>query len=99
MKLNLTKLVLAGVILPLKLYSAESPTPPAKGKDAPSAKQTPSPPVRPKIVYKPPLRGAPAVRIDGGSRGSGLSLICLTVLAPDQTGLTVQEQPTLFWYQ
>jgi hypothetical protein len=52
-----------------------------------------------KIVYKPPLRGAPAVRIDGGSRGSGVSLIALNVLAPDHTGLTVQEQPSLFWYQ
>lgn len=56
-------------------------------------------PVSTKIVYKPPLRGAPAVRIDGGSRGNGISLIRLTVLAPDHTGLTVQEQPTLFWYQ
>jgi hypothetical protein len=50
-------------------------------------------------VYKPPLLGTPAVRIDGGSRGSGVSLICLTVLTPDQTALTVQEQPSLFWYQ
>ena len=52
-----------------------------------------------RIVYKPPLRGAPAVRIDGGSRGSGISLICLNVLAPDHTGLTVHDQPSLFWYQ
>ena len=52
-----------------------------------------------KIVYKPPLRGAPAVRIDGGSRGSGVSLIALNVLAPDHIGLTAQEQPSLFWYQ
>jgi hypothetical protein len=50
-------------------------------------------------VYKPPLRGTPGVRIDGGSRGSGVSLICLTVLTPDQTAFTVQEQPSLFWYQ
>ncbi|HUI06629.1 MAG TPA: DUF928 domain-containing protein [Verrucomicrobiae bacterium] len=52
-----------------------------------------------RIVYKPPLRGAPAVRIDGGSRGSGVSLTCLTVLAPDHTGLTIHDQPSLFWYQ
>ena len=56
-------------------------------------------PVTTRIVYKPPLRGAPVVRIDGGSRGSGISLIGLNVLAPDDTGLTVQEQPSLFWYQ
>ena len=28
-----------------------------------------------------------------------MSLICLTVLAPDHTGLTVHDQPALFWYQ
>ncbi|HUJ72296.1 MAG TPA: DUF928 domain-containing protein [Verrucomicrobiae bacterium] len=60
---------------------------------------TPSSLAGTKIVYKPPLRGAPAVRIDGGSRGSGVSLTCLTVLAPDHTGLTVQDQPALYWYQ
>jgi len=28
-----------------------------------------------------------------------VSLISLMVLAPDHTGLTVREQPTLYWYQ
>ncbi|MGO9611193.1 MAG: DUF928 domain-containing protein [Verrucomicrobiia bacterium] len=98
-----------GVMVPCLLYSGEvtNQTPPAvsteKTKEVEPTKQEPPPPpvtpVRTKIVYKPPLRGAPAVRIDGGSRGSGVSLVCLTVLAPDHTGLTVQEQPSLFWYQ
>jgi uncharacterized protein DUF928 len=72
------------------------------GEIEPSAQVPPPPsgvPVRTKVVYTPPLRGAPAVRIDGGSRGSGISLTCLTVLLPDHVGLTVQEQPSLFWYQ
>jgi hypothetical protein len=96
-------------MFPCLLYSAEltDQTPPSvsaeKTNEVELSKQAPLPPpvtpVRTKIVYKPPLRGAPAVRIDGGSRGSGVSLICLTVLAPDHTGLTVQEQPSLFWYQ
>jgi hypothetical protein len=98
-----------GIMVPCLLYAGESTNqpPPAvpteKTKEVePSKQELPPPPVTPvrtRIVYRPPLRGAPAVRIDGGSRGSGVSLICLTVLTPDHTGLTVQEQPSLFWYQ
>jgi len=98
-----------GIMLPCLLYSAEltNQIPPSvsteKTNEVEPSTQAPLPPpvtpIRTKIVYKPPLRGAPAVRIDGGSRGNGVSLICLTVLAPDHTGLTIQEQPSLFWYQ
>ncbi len=98
-----------GIIVPGTFQAAE-PTNPApsvapveKPRGVESNKQTQLPKpgalVTPRIVYKPPLRGAPTVRIDGGSRGSGVSLTCLTVLAPDHTGLTVQDQPSLFWYQ
>ncbi len=55
----------------------------------------------PKIpVYKPPRRGAPAPgrRVGGGTRGTNKSLPVVSVLAPDHTGLTVQEQPTLYWF-
>ena len=50
-------------------------------------------------VYKPPMRGAPASRVGGGSRGpdSG-GAPRIAVLAPDHTGLTTQEQPDLYWY-
>jgi hypothetical protein len=48
-------------------------------------------------VYKPPLRGAPGGRIGGGTRGLK-DAITLFVLAPNHVGLTVQEQPTLYWY-
>jgi hypothetical protein len=48
--------------------------------------------------YRPPLRGAPAARIGGGTRGIGNKTMELIVLAPDHTGLTTREQPTLYWY-
>ena len=49
-------------------------------------------------VYSPPMRGAPAARIGGGTRGIGSETLELVVLAPDHTGLTTKEQPTLYWY-
>lgn len=49
-------------------------------------------------VYKPPLRGAPNGRIGGGTRGVGSETIVLSVLAPDHAGLTVSEQPSLYWH-
>ena len=48
-------------------------------------------------VYKPPLRGAPGGRVAGGTRGTGDEALTLSVLAPDHTALTVQEQPSLYW--
>lgn len=50
------------------------------------------------MVYKPPMRGAPASRIGGGTRGTGKGDFVLSVLAPDHTGYTSQAQPTLYWY-
>lgn len=50
------------------------------------------------ISYTPPMRGAPASRVGGGSRGVGDNLPKLLVLAPDHTGITVSEQPVLYWY-
>jgi hypothetical protein len=49
-------------------------------------------------MYKPPPRGAPGGRVGGSSRGLEDRLPMLSVLAPDHTGLTVQEQPSLYWY-
>jgi hypothetical protein len=49
-------------------------------------------------VYKPPQRGAPGGRIGGGTRGAGHQPLVLSALAPDHTGLTTQEQPSLFWF-
>jgi hypothetical protein len=51
------------------------------------------------VRFRPPTTGAPSVRVTGGSRGAGDKSITLDVLAPDETGLTTKEQPSLFWYQ
>jgi hypothetical protein len=48
-------------------------------------------------VYVPPLRSAPGGRVGGSTRGAGIMPL-LSALVPDHTGLTGQEQPTLFWY-
>lgn len=49
-------------------------------------------------VYKPPMRGAPASRIGGGSRGIGTALPHLYVLAPQDVGFTTEAKPDLFWF-
>ena len=49
-------------------------------------------------VYKPPLRGAPGGRVGGGTRGIPGETIKLSVVAPDHTGLTTEESPTLYWF-
>ena len=54
--------------------------------------------IRKKFSYRPPTRGAPAVRIGGGTRGIGAQVLELIVFAPDHTGLTTKEQPTFYWY-
>ena len=52
-----------------------------------------------KVRFRPPTAAAPSVRVTGGSRGIGDTAITLDVLAPDDIGLTTQEQPSLFWFQ
>src|SRR2546428_2423645 len=44
------------------------------------------------------LRGAPGGRVGGGTRGTARELFVLSVLAPDHSGLTASEQPSLYWY-
>ena len=50
-------------------------------------------------VYAPPRRGTPSAthRVGGGTR-AGKNYPTVTVLAPDHTGLTISEQPTLYWF-
>ncbi len=72
-----------------------------KGKPMPQIgeAQTKKPPTTVRMpVYKPPRRGAPRGRVGGGTRGAGDQRPVLSTLAPDHTGLTVEEQPSLFWY-
>src|SRR5262245_39912255 len=54
---------------------------------------------RDRIVYTPPQRGVPGGREGAGSRGDLKSRPILTVLTPKgHMGLTIQEQPVLYWY-
>ena len=49
-------------------------------------------------VYIPPKRGAPGGRIGGGTRGTQREVFVLSVLAPDHSGFTTSEQPSLYWF-
>jgi hypothetical protein len=49
-------------------------------------------------VYKPPVRGAPASRVGGGSRGVGTELPRIYVLAPADIGFTTKGKPDLYWF-
>lgn len=50
----------------------------------------------PAPVYTP-LRGAPATRVGGGTRGTGGTPI-VQLLVPDHTALSTRPQPNLYWY-
>jgi hypothetical protein len=67
-----------------------------------SAAQTTKPADLPvdEIVYQPPPNSPGNMRVDGSSptRDHGSGLPSLYILAPDHVGLTIQEQPVVFWY-
>ncbi|HYI87142.1 MAG TPA: DUF928 domain-containing protein [Burkholderiales bacterium] len=50
------------------------------------------------VSYKPPLRGAPATRVGGGTRSVGAQALTVNVLAPNETGFTTADKPTVYWY-
>lgn len=79
-------------LFPHVIVRAEPRTTQSTSSD--SAKGAQTPPVV--VVYKPPLRGAPGGRVSGGTRGN--QTYSLSVLAPNHTGLTSQDQPVLYWY-
>lgn len=85
-KWSWTVALLLALSLPERTYAAEA---------APTNTARPSTGMK----FRPPTSGAPSVRVTGGSRGSGDAAITLDVLAPDDVGLTTQEQPSLFWFQ
>lgn len=49
-------------------------------------------------VYRPPIRCAPAGRLAAGTRGPGEAVPAVAVLAPEHVGLTLHEQPSLYWF-
>ncbi len=67
--------------------------------DPPPPRSTP-PPANPGLaLYKPPMLGAPKLRVGGGVRGTeGLDAPVLQVLAPLQSGQTTMEKPVLYWH-
>ncbi len=53
---------------------------------------------RKRVVYRPPLRGAPSRRVGGATRGSADVDPVVAVLAPESTGLAGRADPTFYWY-
>jgi len=52
----------------------------------------------PRILYQAPPQAGPVTRVDGPLRGSSDQGPSIFLLSPEHTGLTTQEQPSLFWY-
>ena len=50
------------------------------------------------LVYIPPLRGSPGGRVGGGARGVNDEATTIYPLAPDHVGLTIREQPCIYWF-
>src|SRR5439155_3846323 len=78
--------------------SEERQTQRQQGSQSAQKKEAPAQTAVTVPTYRPPLRGAPGGRVGGGTRGSGRETFVLSVLAPDHTGLTVSEQPSLYWF-
>ena len=89
--------IVAGLALPLPEVSLAE----AQEKAAQPVTSQPKPDsaVKP-LLYIPPRKGAPAagLRRGGGTRGTNKSLPMISLLAPDHVGLTLHEQPVLFWF-
>ena len=89
------------VSLPLVVIAEENPTVPAALAKEGKEQKTQAGQVTKTLLYQPP-RGlgapSPGRRVGGGTRGTNKSIPILSVLAPDHTGLTVREQPDLYWF-
>ena len=70
----------------------------AQDSRKPSGQPDAQAPATGSVAYKPPMRGAPLTRVGGGTRSVGASVLTLNVLAPGETGYTMQEKPTIYWY-
>ncbi len=91
-------MTVTGLFLALPLFvGAADDGKPAPEKQKPTAVTTVA--NMKKTIYKPPLRGAPAGRVGGGTRGAGeRESFSLLVLAPDHVGYTTDTQPCLYWF-
>lgn len=98
---NIKRLIIIGLILTLPFLASALDEGKSKqsGVQIQKGQETKKVAIPDKLVYKPPLRGAPAGRIGGGSRGATeRESFALLVLAPDHIGLTIHDQPFLYWY-
>ena len=89
------------LIIALLLGSAQAQTATPIPKAAPSPTPAPKPGKFVSLSYPVRDHGSPSTRQDGdaGSRGWGVTVPSVYVLAPNHTGLTTRGQPSLFWYQ
>ena len=89
------------ISLPLVVTAEESPTAPSSlAKEVKEQKAQAGQGMK-AVLYQPPRGlGAPSAgrRVGGGTRGTNKSIPILSVLAPGHTGLTVREQPDLYWF-
>ena len=83
---------ITGVSLAQDTKTAESTSQPidSQSKEAPSGVNAPT--------YRPPLPNAPISRLGGQKRGIPGDSLALAVLTPEKSGLTIQEQPSLYWF-
>lgn len=95
MKTALTALSLAAVLCPGAAHAAEADKKPLQVAQADGEKTSAESAA---FSYKPPLRGAPATRVGGGTRNVGSRTLTLNVLAPNETGFTTHDKPTVYWY-
>ena len=77
-------------------FSQDSKTQPSDQNLKDQSKRPEAP--APVPVYTPPKRGAPGGRIGGATRGIQREVFLLSVLAPDHSGFTTSEQPSLYWF-
>src|SRR5262249_53628125 len=86
--------------LPLVVNAEEKLPAPSLAKDVKEQKSQTGQTMKP-VLYQPPRGlGAPSAgrRVGGGTRGTNKSVPILSVLAPGHTGLTIREQPDLYWF-
>lgn len=48
--------------------------------------------------FHPPMRGAPDLRVGGGSRAVTMQIAKINLYAPKSAGLTMTESPILYWH-
>jgi hypothetical protein len=93
MKTSLTLVVVASALWALVAHAADADRLVVAQADAEKAANASA-----TFSYKPPLRGAPATRVGGGTRSVGALALTVSVLAPNETGFTTRDKPTIYWY-